>query len=60
MRCDRNITDKPHKGGNPMKCPFCGAQDTKSHRLAPADDNSSDPDAAVSEECGKRLRRMKN
>ena len=38
-----------------MKCPFCGAQDTKVIDSRPADDNSSIRRRRQCEECGKRF-----
>jgi len=43
------------KGGRSMKCPFCGAQDTKVIDSRPADDNSSIRRRRQCEECGKRF-----
>ena len=38
-----------------MKCPFCGAQDTKVIDSRPADDNGSIRRRRQCEECGKRF-----
>lgn len=38
-----------------MKCPFCGAQDTKVIDSRPADDNSSIRRRRQCEQCGKRF-----
>ena len=40
-----------------MKCPFCGAQDTKVIDSRPADDNSSIRRRRQCEECGKRFKK---
>ena len=43
------------KEGMKMKCPYCGAQDTKVIDSRPADDNSAIRRRRQCEQCGKRF-----